>query len=66
MATSAMDLNLGAADPYGSEAGVGRLVCSLRCWFRQLECRNRAHETGERMGGHHPIVWGGKLIDEKR
>ncbi len=37
MATSTMDLDLGAANPYGSEAGAGRSVCSCRCRFRQLE-----------------------------
>jgi hypothetical protein len=48
MATSAMDLDLGAANPNGSEAGAGRSVCSRRCRFSQLERRNRAHEKIER------------------
>jgi hypothetical protein len=43
MATSTMDLYLGAAALYGSEAGAGRSVCSHRFQFRQLECHNRAH-----------------------
>jgi hypothetical protein len=34
MSTSTMDLDLGAAAPYGSEAGAGRSVCSCRCLFR--------------------------------
>ena len=54
MATSAMDLDLGAAAPYGSEAGAGRSVCSRRCWFRRLERRNRAHEKIERCAGPWP------------
>ncbi len=29
MATSAMDLDLGAANPYGSEAGAGDVRCAL-------------------------------------
>ena len=33
MATSAMDLDLGAAAPYGSEAGAGHSVCSHCCRF---------------------------------
>ncbi len=48
MATSTMDLDLGAANPYGSEAGTGCSVCSCRCRFRQLERRNRVHEKIER------------------
>ncbi len=35
-----MDLDLGAAAPYGSEAGAGRSVCSRRGRFRRLERRN--------------------------
>ncbi len=54
MATSAMDLDLGAANPYGSEAGAGRSVCYRRCRFRQLERRNRAHEKIERCAGLWP------------
>jgi len=54
MATSAMDLYLGVADPYGSEAGTGRSVCSRRCRFRQLESRNRAHKKIERCAGLWP------------
>ena len=48
MATSAMDLDLGAANLYESEAGVGRSVCSRRCRFRQMERRNRVHTKIER------------------
>jgi hypothetical protein len=44
MSTSTMDLDLGAANPYGSEAGTERSVCSCHCRFRQLERRNRAHK----------------------
>jgi hypothetical protein len=44
MATSAMDLYLGAAAPYGSEAGAGHSVRSRHCRFHQLEHRNRAHK----------------------
>ena len=41
MVTSVMDLDLGAAAPYGSEAFTGRLVHSRHCRFCQLEQRNR-------------------------
>jgi hypothetical protein len=44
MAKSAIDLYLGAAAPYGLEAGAGHSLCSRRCRFRRLERRNRAHE----------------------
>ncbi len=40
----AMDLDLGAAAPYGSEAGAGRSVCSYCCQFSQLEHMNRTHK----------------------
>ena len=53
MAKSAMDLDLGAAAPYGSEAGAGRSVCSRRCRFRRLERRNRAHKK-KRCAGPWP------------
>ncbi len=43
MATSAMDLYLGATAPYGSEAGARCLVHSRHCRFRQLERWNRVH-----------------------
>jgi hypothetical protein len=44
MATSVMDLYLGAATPYGSEAGASRSVRSRGCQFCRLEHRNRAHK----------------------
>ena len=47
MATSAMYLDLGTAAPYGSEAGVGRSVCSCHCRFCQLERWNRAHKKNK-------------------
>ena len=54
MAKSAMDLDLGAAAPYASEAGAGCSMCSRRCRFRRLERRNRAHEKIERCAGPWP------------
>ncbi len=48
MATSAMDLDLGTATPYGSEAGAGRSMCSRCCRFCRLEHWNRAHKKIER------------------
>ena len=48
MATSAMDLDLGTAAPYGSEAGAGRSMCSRCCRFCRLEHWNRAHKKIER------------------
>ncbi len=49
MATSAMDLDLGAAALYGSEAGAGHSVCSRPCRFRQVERQNRAHTKNREM-----------------
>jgi len=51
MAKSAIDQDLGAAAPYGSEAGAGRLVWSRRCRFRRLKRWNRAREKIERCTG---------------
>jgi len=51
MATSAMDLYLGAAAPYGPEAGAGCSMRSRRCRFSWLERRNRAHEKIESCAG---------------
>ncbi len=48
MATSAMDLYLGATALYGSEAGAGRLVRSHRCQFSRLERQKETHQKIER------------------
>ncbi len=48
MATSTMDPNLGAADPYGPMQGARRLVRSRCCLFLRLGCRNATHWKLER------------------
>ena len=54
MATSAMDLDLGAAAPYGSEAGAGCSVHSRHCRFSWLERQYRAHKKIESCTGLWP------------
>ena len=60
MAKSAMDLNLGATTPYGSETGAGRLVRSRHCRFCQLERWNRAHTKIKEM--HWALALGDRLF----
>jgi hypothetical protein len=48
MATSAMDPNLGASDPYGPIQGARHRVRSRCCLFLRLGCQNATHRKLER------------------
>ncbi len=54
MATFAMDLYLGAAALYGSEAGAGCSVRSHCCRFSWLEHQRKSHQKMERKAGPWP------------